>query len=100
MGAFDNSGVYHAAGHLFWRDPSIGLLGAFGSYLHWDGTDVASIGRIGADVGRIAAEGEYYAGRWTFSGLAGVETMRVNAPAGVPAFSVPDRFFDWISASY
>jgi hypothetical protein len=56
-------------------------------------------------VGQIAAEGEYYLGRWNFNGLAGVETVSVNEP--VPAssssgrlFSIPDRFFDSVSASY
>src|SRR5262249_35117626 len=31
VGSLDSSGWSHGAGHLFWRDPSIGLLGAYGS---------------------------------------------------------------------
>jgi hypothetical protein len=97
----DGTSAFGGAGHLFWRDPSIGLLGAYGSYAHWNGTDF-DIGHISADTGRVAAEGEYYSGRWTLSGLAGVEAVHINAPAveGVPAFSIPNSFFDSISASY
>jgi hypothetical protein len=103
VGSFNSSGTSRGAGHVFWRDPSVGLLGAYGSYSHWDGTSVANLPRIGASFARYAAEGEYYAGRWTFGGVAGYETVRVNAPvvAGLPGlFSIPNRFFDSISASY
>jgi hypothetical protein len=103
VGSFDSSGTARGAGHVFWRDPSVGLLGAYGSYSHWNGIGFATIPRIGASFARYAAEGEYYAGRWTFGGVAGYETVRVNAPvvAGLPGlFSVPNRFFDSISASY
>jgi hypothetical protein len=87
---------------LFWRDPSIGLLGAYGSYSHWNGIDTARFGHISTNTGRYAAEGEYYWSRWTVRGLAGVETVSVNATPvpGVPTFSVPNRFFDSVSASY
>jgi hypothetical protein len=102
VGSFNSSGTARGAGHVFWRDPSVGLLGAYGSYSQWNGTSVANLPRIGANFARYAAEGEYYAGRWTFGGLAGYETVRVNAPvvAGVPPFSIPNRFFDSIRASY
>jgi hypothetical protein len=102
VGSFDSSGTSHGAGHVFWRDPSVGLLGAYGSYSRWNGTSVANLPRIGASFARYAAEGEYYAGRWTFGGLAGYETVRVNVPVvpGLPVFSIPNRFFDSISASY
>jgi hypothetical protein len=99
------------AGHLFWRDPSIGLLGVYGSYFHWNGFDVG-VSRIRADGGidflgtdhisvntaRVAAEGEYYVSKWNFSALAGVEMVDVNS--NLLRFSVPDRFFDAIQASY
>jgi hypothetical protein len=87
---------------LFWRDPSIGLLGAYGSYSHWNGIDTRTFGHISANIGRYAAEGDYYLSRWTLSGLVGVETVSVNAAvvSGLPALSVPTRFFDSISASY
>jgi hypothetical protein len=101
VGSLDNSGWSHGAGHLFWRDPSIGLLGAYGSYSHWDGTSTLTIPR--ADVGRFAAEGEYYWSRWTLHGLVGEETVRLNVPsvAGLAGLSsTTDRFFDRASASY
>jgi hypothetical protein len=90
------------AAHLFWRDPAVGLLGAFGSYSHWSSADAANVGAISVNVSRAAAEGEAYWGRWTLRGLAGIETVHVNAPVmpGGPAVSVPDRFFDAVSVSY
>jgi len=102
VGSLDGSGWSHGAGHLFWRDPSIGLVGAYGSYFHWNGVSPSTIPRIGVDVSRFAAEGEYYWTRWTARGLAGYETARLNVPnvAGLAGLSVPNRFFDSISASY
>jgi hypothetical protein len=103
VGSDKGVGAYGGAGHLFWRDPSIGLLGVYGSYSHWNGFDVANVGHFSANTGRIAAEGEYYAGRWTLAGVVGSETVQLNVPAvlsGIPAFSIPTRFFDDVSASY
>jgi hypothetical protein len=103
VGGLDGSGWSRGAGHLFWRDPSIGLVGAYGSYFHWNGTGALSIPRIGINVSRFAAEGEYYWSRWTVRGVAGYETVHLNVPnvAGLSGlFSVPNRFFDWVSASY
>jgi hypothetical protein len=102
IGSFNSSGTSRGAGHVFWRDPSVGLLGAYGSYSHWNGVGFATIPRIGTNISRGALEGEYYAGRWTFGGLLGYETVRVNAPvvAGLTPLSIPNRFFDAIRASY
>src|SRR6516165_3195534 len=71
VGSFNSSGTARGAGHVFWRDPSVGLLGACGSYSHWNGIGFATIPRIGASFSRGAVEGEYYAGRWTVGGLLG-----------------------------
>jgi hypothetical protein len=111
--AGNNAGIGSegGAGHLFWRDPSIGLLGAYGSYSHRSGFDVG-VERIGADGGidflgtehvsidtaRVAAEGEYYVGRWNFGAVAGSEMVGINSP--LLPLSVPNRFFDLVSASY
>jgi hypothetical protein len=102
VGSAKGIGAFSGAGHLFWRDPSMGLLGAYGSYSHWNGIDTARFGHISMNTGRYAAEGEYYWSRWTVRGLAGVETVNVNATPvpRVPTFSVPNRFFDSVSASY
>jgi hypothetical protein len=112
--ASDKKGVatYGGGGHLFWRDPSIGLLGAYGSYSHWNGGDLfarvrrlsddaiflVNLGQISMNTGRYAAEGEYYVGRWTFSGVAGVEMVSINST--LLTFSVPNRFFDHVAATY
>ena len=103
VGSLDGSGWSQGAGHLFWRDPSIGLLGAYGSYLHWNGIGALTIPRIGVNVSRFAAEGEYYWSRWNFHALAGDETVHLNIPnvANLPGLlSIPNRFFDSVSASY
>jgi hypothetical protein len=103
VGSFNQSGTSRGAGHLFWRDPSVGLIGVYGSYSHWDGAGSVIIPRTAANIGRVSAEGEYYGDRWAFGGIVGYETVRFNIPAvvpGVPALSVPNRFFDSIRASY
>jgi hypothetical protein len=71
--------VSGVAGHLFWRDPSIGLAGAYASFSSSNGTDLYGAGRVGTSHGRFAAEGEYYWNRWTFRGLVGSETVGVDA---------------------
>jgi hypothetical protein len=98
VGSDKGIGAYGGAGHLFWRDPSTGLLGAYGSYTHWNGIETQTFGHIGANTGRYAAEGEYYWNRWTLSGLAGVETVSINST--LLSFSVPNRFFDHVAAAY
>jgi len=57
---FANTGA-----HLFWRDPSRGLLGLYGGYAHL--TDEG-----GVDVGRAGVEAQYFAGSLTFDAAAGV----------------------------
>jgi hypothetical protein len=83
---------------LFWRDPSIGLLGAYAAYSHWNGFNNVVLGHIGTNTGHFAAEGEYYLNRWTLSGLVGLETVSIKS--GVPGFSVPNRVFDDVLVSY
>jgi hypothetical protein len=96
-------GEYGGGAHLFWRDPSIGLLGGYADYAHWNGTDVIDNltgvnTHISANIGHFAAEGEYYLNRWTLSGLISLETVSINS--GVPVTSPPNRFFDDVLASY
>jgi hypothetical protein len=98
VGSAQGIGETAGAAHLFWRDPSIGLLGAYGSYSHRNGFDTLTLGHISANSARFAAEGEFYLSRWTLSGLVGVETVSINS--AVLAFSVPNRFFDDVSVSY
>jgi hypothetical protein len=98
VGSADGIGAYGGGGHLFWRDPSIGLLGAYGSYSHWNGIDTVAFGHISSNTSRVAAEGEYYLSRWTVGGIAGAEMVGVNSD--LLRFSVPNRFFDNVSAAY
>jgi hypothetical protein len=103
VGSFNSSGTARGAGHVFWRDPSVGLVGAYGSYSRWNGLAGVILPRTALSVGRYAAEGELYWGRLTLGGIVGYENVSFNMPAvvpGAPAFSIPNRFFDAIRASY
>jgi hypothetical protein len=107
-GVVSDAGIsnYNLAAHLFWRDPSIGLLGAYVSYSHDNGFNDPILGQMSTTTAQYAVEGAYYLSRWTLNGLAGVETGTVNTNVplfnslGVPAPSVPNRFFDYLQASY
>jgi hypothetical protein len=103
LGSDKGIGEYGGGAHLFWRDPSIGLLGAYANYEHWNGTDVIDNltgvnSHNSANIGHFAAEGEYYLNRWTLGGLLGLETVSINS--GVPVASPPNRFFDDVRVSY
>lgn len=78
-GMVDGDAVAGGAAHLFWRDPSEGLLGFYGSYAYRDA-------RSGIDMQRFAVEGERYIGRVNLSGLAGYET----GDAGGSVFTIAD----------
>ena len=80
------------AGHLFWRDPAVGLLGAYVSY-------AGRVDSLGTNAVHMAGEGQYYWNRWIFSAAVGVEI--VNSTASVPGWeSVQTRFFDAVTAAY
>jgi hypothetical protein len=87
-------------GHLFWRDPSIGLLGIYASDSYLD--------RFGGlNVAHVAPEFEGYWNRWSIQGIAGIEFGNsTNAiVAGTPAggfvtTNIATRFFDKIDLSY
>jgi hypothetical protein len=94
-------------GHLFWRDPTRGLIGVYGSGLYWSGAG-------GMGIGRAAGEGEAYFGAFTAKALIGAEFgqrsgVSSNAfgvlPFGTPYlaydwYDVHTRFFDKVSLSY
>ena len=78
---------YGAAGHFFWRDPAIGLVGLTGGYLYRDGVDTFQVG----------AEGEYYLDCFTFGAFAGVGQINYANPA--PFIDTnPTRFVGSVSA--
>lgn len=96
VGTFGGSGFASTAGHMFWRDPSVGLVGAYTSYTHWNRFS-------GVNLAKYGAEGAWYAGRWTFEGAAGVEngTRKTDISGGfTTTINLATRGFDHITASY
>lgn len=84
-GAADSAGLWGVGGHLFWRDPSKGLVGLTGSWVSWgkSETEILPLGEFddtnqlrditGADVGTVGVEAEAYLGRVSLEGAAGVQ---------------------------
>ena len=62
-GGLANGDYYGVGGHLFWRDPSLGLVGAVASLESQDGRDLV----------RFGAEAELYLGQFTLAGVVGYE---------------------------
>jgi hypothetical protein len=95
-GNFDGRFLGTAAGHLFWRNPAQGLLGAYGDVTQWN-----QFGGVRA--GHVGPEAEWYNGQWTLLGVTGVEFG--NSASGtvgpfIQTFNVPTRFFDEINLAY
>src|SRR5262245_40342939 len=80
------------AGHLCWRDPAVGLVGAYAHYFHADAFR-------GVNYYAGAAEGALYWGRFSLDGLAGVEAGKVNLGA-FGSVDIATRFFDIATLSY
>ncbi len=96
-GQIANRGFGTGAGHLFWRDPSRGLIGVFGSHTTWN----SPVGNV--RVNQVGAEGEAYFGMWSVQGVAGIEFG--NSVAGtvgpvIQTFTIPTRFTDQINLNY
>lgn len=77
------------AGHFFWRDPSMGLLGVAGGVLEED--DASSY--------QALVEGQYYAGKFTVSGHVGVGHLSYDNPAPF-IDSDPTEFTGSVSLDY
>jgi hypothetical protein len=99
-GSWGDRSVGDVAGHLFWRDPNVGLLGVYTSHTWWD-----QFG--GIYVGNVAGEGEYYWGPLTLQGIIGVEygnsqTAAIATAAGTTfqTFDIKTRYFDQINLKY
>ena len=89
-GSFDGRFIGTVAGHLFWRNPAQGLIGAYGDFTDWN-----EFG--GVHAGHVGPEGEWYNGQWTVQGIAGGEFG--NSRSGtvgsiIQTFNVRTRFFD------
>jgi hypothetical protein len=81
-----------AAGHLFWRDPAVGLLGAYGHYIRADAFS-------GVNVYAGAGEGALYLGRFALEVIAGVQGGTVDVGA-LGRLHIDTRFFDVSLVSY
>jgi len=70
--AVGTSSYYGVGGHLFWRDPSRGMVGVLGSY------ESMSTGTLS----RVAVEGEVYKDALTLSGEVGAQSGTVTGAFG------------------
>lgn len=80
-GDVDAQGI---GGHLFWRDPSIGLIGGYAHHVSYDG-DV--------DTTRYGMEVEAYRGQFTFEGFVGVDHL--DTPLGDDDFFGGEATIAW-----
>lgn len=88
VGTHDGEFIGGGAGHLFWRDPSMGLLGLFGSHTYHDNLD--------GSVSRIGVEAEYYWNRATLKGVVGAEFFDFDVATDVD----DEGFFAFSDISY
>ncbi len=80
---------FGGAGHLFWRNPEIGLLGVTGG----------GLSRSGVNTFQAGAEGEYYLGRWTLGFFAGAGSIHYSFTA--PFIDTrPTRFVGRLSVDW
>ncbi|HWN51384.1 MAG TPA: hypothetical protein VNO18_16470 [Xanthobacteraceae bacterium] len=95
-GSFDNNSIFSVGGHLFWRNPNMGLLGLYGSYSRWDQF-------TGVTANHVGPEAEWYSGRWTIQGVAGVEfgnSASGQIGSNIVTYDIGTRFFDQINFGY
>jgi hypothetical protein len=113
-GDLDSRAFGSIGGHLFWRNPTTALFGLYVNHVTWD-----MLGGVHAT--QVAGEGEYFIGRWTLQGIAGVEfgnsvstaasvTTTIAPQIGVPGlvttttlvqgFDIKTRFFDQVNVKY
>jgi hypothetical protein len=80
---------YGGAGHFFWRDPDIGLIGLAGGYLY----------RSGVDTFQLGPEAQYYIGQFTLGAFAGIG--QINYANAEPFIDTnPTRFIGRVSVDY
>jgi hypothetical protein len=92
LGRIDEDTMGGGGLHLFTRDPSSYLLGAYGSYHTWNGIDIW----------RAAAELQLYVARFSLDGLAGYETVAVPGTIGGLTVLDPhdDHVFGQVDLAY
>jgi len=95
VGSAKSAAFWGVAGHAFWRDPSRGLIGFYGSYTGWDVSSSSASTTLpggvfdtsGATVGKIAVEGEAYLGRVSLEGLLGYQYGTKEGVTGKAIFA-------------
>lgn len=95
-GSYASRGIAAGGAHLFWRDPSRGLVGIYGAGTYWDRAG-------GLSVGNVAGEFEVYWGRWTVQAIAGVEFGNSKTETIgnlIETYDVRTRFFDKVNLAY
>lgn len=73
------------AGHLFWRDPAVGVFGLYRSYVYGTGNwgiDAGGFTNSGMFDAKGGLEGQLYFGRLTLQGIAGVEWNNFSKSTG------------------
>ena len=83
-------------GHLFWRDPAVGLLGLYASHTRWN-----KFGGVHSN--RVALEAEAYHGPWTFSAILGAESGNSTSQlsgTSLTTYNVDSRFYDIVNIHY
>lgn len=70
LASSDGDAVWGVGGHLFWREPTKGLLGLYAGYTRFEEYD--------SDVTQVAAEGEAYFGRFSVEALLGYEFYNLD----------------------
>ena len=101
VGGKEGGAAIGTAAHLFWRDPNIALLGAYGSVSHFDGAS-----RNGDYVEKAGLTAELYLGRFSIESLAGWErddrrTQSIFASGGgCELDGHTNRFFDKVDLAY
>lgn len=83
-GSIDSNAYWGTGAHLFWRDPSVGLLGLTYSYHRWHDFDFGYLNPTNTPVvadafmHRAGLEGEWYFSRFTLSGRGGYQDGTLN----------------------
>jgi hypothetical protein len=79
----DEHQMWGVGGHLFWRDPSKGLLGVIASYSEieefFDQGGGLGIATTTRDMSRVGAEAELYMDQFTIAALAGYQWVEAQA---------------------
>lgn len=70
-GGIANDDYYGLGGHIFWRDPALGLIGLVGTFESENDVDLK----------RTAIEAEAYLGPFTIGGVVGVERLQNDTAA-------------------